>query len=260
MKTTGPLLQFRLTIDYPGKARVLDRAELDVNAAEVVGLVGESGSGKSSLGLAILRLLDLKGGHVTGTCRFKDRDLMCLREREMRSIRGREIAFVPQSPMSYLNPVLRIGDQMSEAWRAHARSSRTEAEWSVQRALTQVGLPADREFIRRFPGEVSVGQAQRVLIAMAALHSPDLLIADEPTSSLDAISQGGILRLLSRLNRDLGMSILYLSHDLTSVAGFCHRVAILHGGRVVEFAETAAVFGTPRHPYTRELMGAHEAV
>jgi ABC-type dipeptide/oligopeptide/nickel transport system ATPase component len=260
MISGGPLLHIRLSIDYPAKTRVLDGAELDVNAGEVVGLVGESGSGKSSLALALLRLLDLKAGRPTGTMWFKQRDLMRLKEREMRAIRGREIAFVPQSPTSYLNPVLRIGDQMSEAWKAHATGPRTACEQHIQRALAQVGLPADRAFLRRYPGEISVGQAQRVLIAMAALHSPDLLIADEPTSSLDVISQAGILRLLSRLNREFGMAILYISHDLASIEGFCHRVAILHGGRVVEFAETAEVFGSPRHPYTQALIGAHETV
>ena len=150
---------------------------------------------------------------------------------------------------------LRLGDQMAEAWRAHCKGSRADVEREVRRAFEQVGLPAEREFMRRRPGEVSVGQAQRVLIAMAILHYPALLIADEPTSSLDLISQAEVLRLLARLNRELGMAILYISHDLLSIAGFCDRVAILHEGRVVEFAETEAVFETPEHPYTRRLMG-----
>jgi peptide/nickel transport system ATP-binding protein len=251
-----PLLHMRLSIDYPGKPRVLADAMLDVRPGEIVGLVGESGSGKSSLALALLRLLDLKGGRASGSIWFKDRDLMRSGEREMRGIRGKEIAFVPQSPSSYLNPALRLGGQMAEAWRAHRNGSRADVEREVLRAIGQVGLPADRAFLRRYPGEVSIGQAQRVLIAMAVLHHPQLLIADEPTSSLDLISQADVLGLLSRLNRELGMGILYISHDLLSIAGFCHRVAILHQGHIVEFAETDAVFEAPEHPYTQALIGA----
>jgi ABC-type dipeptide/oligopeptide/nickel transport system ATPase component len=251
-----PLLHIRLSIDYPGRPRVLDDAMLDVRPGEIVGLVGESGSGKSSLALALLRLLDLKGGRASGNIWFKERDLMRAGEREMRSIRGKEIAFVPQSPSSYLNPALRLGDQMAEAWRAHQKGSRAGVERAVCRAIEQVGLPGERAFLRRYPGEVSVGQAQRVLIAMAVLHLPGLLIADEPTSSLDLISQADVLRLLSRLNRELGMGILYISHDLLSIAGFCDRVAILHEGRIVEFRETDAVFEAPEHPYTKALIGA----
>src|ERR1017187_10400066 len=251
-----PLLHIRLSIDYPGKPRVLDDAMLDVRPGEIVGLVGESGSGKSSLALALLRLLDLKGGRASGNIWFNGRDLMRCGERELRSIRGKEIAFVPQSPSSYLNPALRLGDQMAEAWRAHRKGSRADVERDVRRAIEQVGLPADGAFLRRYSGEVSVGQAQRVLIAMAALHYPGLLIADEPTSSLDLISQAEVLRLLSRLNRELGMGVLYISHDLMSIAGFCDRVAILHEGRIVEFAETDAVFERPEHPYTQALIGA----
>jgi ABC-type dipeptide/oligopeptide/nickel transport system ATPase component len=251
-----PLLHISLSVDYPGKPRVLENAMLDVRPGEIVGLIGESGSGKSSLALALLRLLDLKGGRASGSIWFKDRDLMRCGERELRGIRGKEIAFVPQSPSSYLNPALRLGDQMGEAWRAHRKGSRADVEREVRRAIGQVGLPADPAFLRRYPGEVSVGQAQRVLVAMAMLHYPSLLIADEPTCSLDIISRGDVLRLFSRLNRELGMGILYISHDLLSIAGFCDRVAILHEGRIVEFAETDAVFEAPEHPYTQALIGA----
>jgi ABC-type glutathione transport system ATPase component len=250
-----PLLHMELSIAYRGK-QVLERAELDVRTGEIVGLVGASGSGKSSLALAVLGLLDMKGGRASGSLWFQGRSLIGLGEREMRRMRGREIAFVPQSPMSYLNPALRLIDQMSEAWRAHRKAPRAEIEEEVGRAFEQVGLPVEREFLRRRPGEVSVGQAQRVLIAMAILHRPALLIADEPTSSLDLISQAGALSLLARLNRELGMAVLYISHDLLSIAGFCDRVAILHGGRIVEFRKTEAVFNEPAHPYTQELMGA----
>jgi len=251
-----PLLRMELSIDYPGKPRALDGAALEVGEGEIVGLAGASGSGKSSLALALLRLLDAKNGRAAGEIWFRGRDLMRLGEREMRGVRGREMAFVPQSPTSFLNPAMRIEEQMAEAWRAHRKGAGAEASRAISEAIEQVGLPTAREFVRRYPGEVSVGQAQRVLIAMAILHSPALLIADEPTSSLDVISQAAVLRLLARLNRELGMAILYISHDLLSVAGFCERLAILHEGRVVEFAETAAIFETPAHDYTRELIAA----
>ncbi|HEY1338563.1 MAG TPA: ABC transporter ATP-binding protein [Bryobacteraceae bacterium] len=260
MTPGAPTLHLRLSIDYPNRPRVLDRAELDIRPGEIVGLVGSSGSGKSSLALALLRLLDLKGGRASGEMFFLGRDLTRASEREMRSLRGRDLAFVPQSPASYLNPAMRLDAQMAEAWRAHKKGSRAEMESDILAAIEQVGLPADRPFLHRYPREVSVGQAQRVLIAMAILHRPALLIADEPTSSLDVISQAGVLRLLARLNRELGMSVLYISHDLLSVASFCHRVAILHEGRIVEFDETAAIFGSPAHPYTRELIAAIPAV
>ena len=251
-----PLLRIRLAIDYPGRPRVLDDAELDVRRGEIVGLVGSSGSGKSSLALALLKLLDTKGGRAHGGIWFQGQDLIRAGEADMRAIRGRSISFVPQSPMSFLNPAMRIDAQMYEAWRAHQRGSRAERECRVREAIRQVGLPAEQSFLHRYPGEVSVGQAQRILIAMAILHNPELLIADEPTSSLDVISQAEVLRLLARLSRDLGMAILYISHDLLSIAGFCNRVAILCEGRIVEFAETGAIFESPVHPYTRKLIAS----
>lgn len=256
MRADWPLVRARLSIDYPTRPRVLVDAGLEVRPGEIVGLVGSSGSGKSSFALAVLRLLEFKGGRASGTIWFKGKDLMEAPEREMRGLRGREIAFVPQSPSSYLNPAVRIVDQLEEAWRAHRSGSRRAATEAIAAAIAQVGLPGDPWFLRRFPGEVSVGQAQRVLIAMAILHRPSLLIADEPTSSLDAISQAGILQLLSRLNKELGMGILYISHDLLSIAGFCHRMAILHEGRIVECTETAAIFNAPQHWYTKKLIAA----
>jgi len=250
-----PLLKIRLAIDYAARRRVLDDAEFDVRQGEIVGLVGSSGSGKSSLALALLRLLETKGGRAHGGAWFRGQDLLGAGEREMRSIRGSDISFVPQSPTSFLNPAMRMDAQMNEAWRAHKKGSSAEMDRAVYEAVQEVGLPAERSFLHRYPGEVSVGQAQRVLIAMAILHGPALLIADEPTSSLDVISQAEVLGLLARLNRELGMAILYISHDLLSIAGFCDRVAILCEGRVVEFGETGTIFEAPAHPYTRELIG-----
>jgi ABC-type dipeptide/oligopeptide/nickel transport system ATPase component len=181
---------------------------------------------------------------------------MLMKDRELRPLRGSEIAYVPQSPGTSLNPALRMEEQMFEAWKAHRKSSHAEMRTEVYRTIEQVGLPPDPHFLRRRPGDVSVGQAQRVLIAMAILHRPHLLIADEPTSSLDVLSQAGVLDLLLRLNRELGTAFLYISHDLHSVARFCHRVAILFQGRIVEFEDAGRLFDRPSHPHTRELIEA----
>jgi peptide/nickel transport system ATP-binding protein len=251
-----PLLEVRLSVDYPAKPGVLDRVELEIRAGEITGIVGSSGSGKSTLALALLRLLEFRGGRASGEIYFQGKDLMRTRESEMRSVRGREMAFVPQSPASFLNPAMRVDAQMAEAWKAHRKGSRVELERDVCAAVEQVGLPAERAFLHRYPGELSVGQAQRILIAMAILHKPALLIADEPTSALDVISQSEVLRLLGRLNRELGMAILYISHDLLSISNLCHRVAILHEGRIVECATASSIFEAPQHVYTQQLIGA----
>src|SRR5581483_7820972 len=221
---------------------------------EIMGLVGQSGCGKSTLSLAIMRLLHLKNGKLRGEIELNGRDILRLNERQMRALRGKEIALVLQSPMSSLNPALRIGTQMEEAWRVHRQSSGPQCREEVLQALADVALPADPDFLRRRPSQLSVGQAQRVLIAMALLHRPSLLIADEPTSALDVITQAEILNLFSRLNRELGMAVLYISHDLLSVGELCHRVGILHGGEIVECAATPQIFASPAHPYTQRLM------
>ncbi|HLK69113.1 MAG TPA: ABC transporter ATP-binding protein [Bryobacteraceae bacterium] len=227
------LLEVRLSAGYQGNSQVLRDFRLSIAPGEIVGLVGQSGSGKSTVALALMRLLEFRGGSARGELRFRGRDLMALREREMRAVRGREIAMVMQSPISALNPAMRIGGQLLESWRAH-RPCRSEPGPDLLELLDRVNLPRDPRFLDRYPREISVGQAQRVLIAMAIIHRPSLLIADEPTSALDAVTQAEILKLLARLNRDLGMSILYISHDLQSVASFCHRVAMLHHGSVVD--------------------------
>jgi ABC-type dipeptide/oligopeptide/nickel transport system ATPase component len=250
------LLHLRLSVAYPGKSGVLKNLRLALRRGEILGLVGQSGCGKSTLALSILKLLHLKRGTAEGSIVFDGRDLMPLKEREMRSLRGKEIALVLQSPMSSLNPALRIGTQLEEAWNIHQRSTRIETGRALLDSLETVSLPADTGFLRRYPGELSVGQAQRVLIAMAVLHKPQLLIADEPTSALDVITQAEILQLFSALNRKLGMSILYISHDLLSVATISHRVAVMESGEIVECRDTAGLFTSPDHPYTRKLISA----
>jgi peptide/nickel transport system ATP-binding protein len=246
-----PLLQLRITAGYPGKQDVLRDVSVEMQAGEIVGLVGRSGEGKSTLILSILGLLGLKKGVCHGEILFQGRNLLELGGTEMRRLRGRHIALVPQSPVAALNPNLRLGTQLREAWRAHQSG---EPDW--QALLASVSLPAEPEFLRLYPRNLSVGMAQRFLIAMALLHGPSLLLADEPTSALDTITQSEILNLFRRLNRERGIGILYISHDLASVGALCSRVAILHQGQIVESAATQDVFGAPQHPYTRKLIDA----
>jgi peptide/nickel transport system ATP-binding protein len=223
-----PLLSLRISVDYPGKPGVLRDLALDVGRQEILGLVGQSGCGKSTLSLAILKLLYLKKAHARGSIHFNGRDLMALGERAVRSLRGKEIGLILQSPMSSLNPALRIGTQLAEAWKVHQSGSAEQCQQALREALQNVSLPGEQEFLRRYPSQLSVGQAQRVLIAMAVLHRPPLLIADEPTSALDLITQAEILQLFASLSAKFGISILYISHDLLSVATIAHRVAVMH--------------------------------
>jgi peptide/nickel transport system ATP-binding protein len=256
MNSAQPLLSLRLSVGYAGKSPVLRDAALEIHPGEILGLVGQSGSGKSTLALAILGLLDTKRAKAEGNIDFGGSDLLRLGEREMRKIRGRSLGLVLQSPLTSLNPVLKIRTQLKEAWKAHATGSAAVCEEAIRGALINVSLPADDDFLKRYPSQVSVGQAQRVLIAMAVMHRPALLIADEATSALDVITQSEILALFARLSEESGMSILYISHDLPSVAGICRRIAILHEGEIVECAPTNQIFNQPQHPYTQRLIAA----
>ena len=256
MTEAAPLLSLRLSVDYHTKTGVLRNVFMELRHGEILGLVGQSGSGKITLSLAILRLLHLKGGTARGNLLFKGDDLFAKTESEMRSLRGREMSIVLQSPLSSLNPALRIGAQLSEAWHAHADGTREECAVAVGTALVNVSLPNDGDFLRRRPSQLSVGQAQRVIIAMAILHRPSLLIADEATSALDTITQSEILRLFAKLNRELEMGILYISHDLLSVAALCHRIAILNEGEIIECGPPSQIFGAPHHTYTQRLVAA----
>jgi ABC-type dipeptide/oligopeptide/nickel transport system ATPase component len=249
------LLSISLSAHYAHKS-VLRDVSLELQPGEVLGLVGQSGCGKSTLALAILRLLHLKGGRAVGMIRLNGLDLMSLSERQMRSIRGREIGLVLQSPLSSLNPALRIGTQLGEAWHAHRGGTREECRKALLESVINVSLPAEEDFLRRYPAQLSVGQAQRVLIAMAVLHRPPLLIADEPTSALDVITQAEVLGLFRNLSSQMGTAILYISHDLLSVATIADRIAVMHEGEIVECCIAQAIFTNPQHAYTQNLVAA----
>lgn len=256
MSSSAPLLSARLSVDYRNKPGVLRDIALEIRRGEILGLVGESGSGKSTLALALLQLLQVRGAKVRGEVLFQGENLLEKTESQLREMRGRQMSVVLQSPLTSLNPALRIGTQLREAWLAHARGTKQECMAALRAVLRSVSLPDDEEFLTRRPSQLSVGQGQRVIIAMAILHRPALLIADEPTSALDTITQSEILALFTHLNRRLDVAILYISHDLLSVAALCHRMAILHHGEIVECGTPDTVFDSPRHPYTQRLLAA----
>lgn len=251
-----PLLALRISAAYGPGLPVLRDAALVVHVGEILGLAGQSGAGKSTLGLAILGLHRFRKATVTGNIRFRGRELLDLPERKWRAVRGREIAFVPQSPLASLNPALTIGAQLTEAWRAHAGGAAALWRTRLRALLESVCLSPNERFLAHYPRQLSVGLAQRVLIAMALIHRPALIVADEPTSALDMITQAEILELFRRVNREHGAAILYISHDLASMASLAHRIAVLERGSVVEEGPPEQVFLAPRHPYTARLVAA----
>lgn len=254
ISSQAPVLSIELSVDYPQKKGVLRRTQIEVLPGEFVGLVGQSGSGKTTLALAILRLLGHTGARVEGRTTILNEEVSGLDERKLREIRGRIVSLIPQSPSAALNPALRIETQLAEAWRAHSQDPWSGQSQRITKLFDTVGLSPVEAFLKRYPAEISVGQAQRVLIVMSLLHNPPLLIADEPTSALDLIAQREILDLLVRLGEQNHMSMLLISHDLLTVAALCHRLAILHDGQIVETGTTQKVMATPEHPYTKRLI------
>jgi peptide/nickel transport system ATP-binding protein len=246
------LLRVRLDATYAG-CPVLRDVRLDLQRGEVLGLVGSSGAGKSTLVLSLLGLLPWRGGRVTGEVLLRGENLLRMPERKLRALRGRAVGFIPQSPMSALNPALSLERHFREAWLAHQRRTGGALTERMRTLLDEVQLPAGRGFLSRKPAEISVGQAQRVLIALALLHEPALLIADEPTSALDPVTQIQIVELLRRLNRAHSASLLYVSHDLVSVLGLCHRIAVLEQGTIVESLNVEDL-DRAQHLATRRLL------
>jgi ABC-type glutathione transport system ATPase component len=249
-----PLLRVHLEAGYAGKP-TLRAIHLELERGEVLGLVGGSGAGKSTLVLSLLGLLPWRGGYVQGEVLLEGEDLLGLSERKLRAVRGRRIALIPQSPMSALNPAISLQSHFNEAWRAHEKRAGAALKSRVEELLAEVQLPSDGEFLRRRPAQISVGQAQRVLIALALLHRPALIIADEPTSALDPVTQTQIVDLLRRLNRIHGTTFLYVSHDLISVLQLSDRIAILDAGSLVETLPVNRI-DEARHSATLSLLNA----
>ncbi len=256
---TAPLLRIRdLAVSfstYGGVLRALDGVSFDVDQGRVVALVGESGCGKSATALSILRLLASPPARLDrGEIRFEGRDLLHLSEREMRGVRGARIGMVFQDPMTALNPVYTIGFHLIEAIQLHRKVSRKEAQAQALKDLARVGFPDPVARFNSYPHELSGGMRQRVLIAVALACSPALLIADEPTTALDATIQAQILELLRELRQELGMSLLLIAHDLGVVASIADEVVVLYAGVVVERGPTASLLRSPAHPYTQALL------
>jgi peptide/nickel transport system ATP-binding protein len=240
-----------------GVTRAVDGVSLSVAAGETLGIVGESGCGKSVTALSIMRLLPAKLGRVvSGAIRFDGRDLLALDEAEMRDIRGNRIAMIFQEPMTSLNPVLTIGDQIAEAVMIHQKKSRSEAMAHAVEMLRLVRIPDAERRVRDYPHQFSGGMRQRVMIAMALCCNPRLLIADEPTTALDVTIQAQILRLMLELKGRFGAAVMLITHDLGVVAETCQRVIVMYAGRKVEEAPVLALFDRPMHPYTRGLMAS----
>ena len=258
---TEPLLELDNLRTYfytdTGVARAVDGVTFRVNAGETVGVVGESGCGKSVTALSILRLVRPPGRIEPGSqIRFEGKDLMKLDEHEMQRVRGNRIAMVFQEPMTALNPVFTVGDQIAEVARIHAGMSRRDAWTKAVEMLTLVGMPAAEQRASEYPHQLSGGMRQRVVIAMALVMNPALVIADEPTTALDVTIQAQILELMADLSRRLGTSVLLITHDLGVVAENCARVIVMYAGEVVEEATTATLFDAAHHPYTEGLLGA----
>ena len=246
------ILEVRLRAFY-GARQVLNGINFDLHEGEVLGLVGSSGAGKSTLVHSLMGLLPWRGGRAEGEVMLDGKNLLKLGEKELRTLRGRRLSLVPQSPLSALNGAVRLKTHFEEAWRAHSRQGKQVFSERLRTLLEQVQLPSDAAFIHRRPGEISVGQAQRVLTAMALLHEPALVIADEPTSALDPVTQVQVIDLLKKLNRTLGTTMLYISHDLVSVMRLCDRVAVMDQGSIVEVLPVGEL-GEARHPATCALL------
>lgn len=261
-RENGLLLDVRnLVMSYStmqGKVRAVDGVSFSVRKGEALGLVGESGCGKSSIAMALLRLLPESARIEGGSVLLDGVDIVALPEDEMRAYRWARISMVFQAAMNSLDPVYRVGDQIIEALEQHVRSARSESIERVQELYDLVSL--DRSFISRYPHEYSGGMKQRAIIAMALACEPDLIIADEPTTALDVIVQNRILREMKKVQNELNMGMIYISHDMAVIAEVSDVVAVMYAGKIMEFGDAHSMFNSPIHPYTRALMSAFPSV
>jgi dipeptide transport system ATP-binding protein len=248
-----------LSVEFPsanGIVRAVDRVSLTLCARELLGVVGESGSGKSLTMLAVMGLVPYPGRVTADRLTFKDRDLLTLSSRERRQLTGKSVAMIFQEPTTSLNPCFTVGFQLVEGLRVHERMGRKAARARAIELLGQVGIPAAESRMRAYPHQLSGGMNQRVMIAMAVACSPEILIADEPTTALDVTIQAQILQLLLSLQRDRGMGLILVTHNMGVVADTAERVLVMYAGQIVEDRSTAALFQAPQHPYTAALLAA----
>lgn len=261
---TTPLLDVRnLRVEFGSPAAPLiavNDLSLQVSAGETLAIVGESGCGKSVTALALTRLLHGSQARLSGSVKYRGEEISTLNERAMRDVRGRHIGMIFQDPMSALNPVMSIGDQLIEAIQAHDKVSRTQARTTAAELLERVRIPEPVKRLDDYPHRFSGGMRQRVVIAMALAGRPSLLIADEPTTALDVTIQAQILNLLANLQREMGMGLILITHDLGVVAETADRVMVMYAGRKVEEQPVHGLFANPRHPYTQGLIGARPAL
>jgi oligopeptide transport system ATP-binding protein len=254
-----PILQIKdLRTEFvteQGVVKAVNGVSFEVAAGETLGIVGESGSGKTVTMLSVMRLIDSPPGRIKdGQVLFKGRDLLALGRREMRQVRGGEIAMIFQDPLTSLNPVYSIGDQLLEPIRLHLGMSKKDAVERVKESLAQVGIPDPERALEAFPHQFSGGMRQRVMVAMAISCNPTLLIADEPTTALDVTVQEQLLALVNDLQSKLGMSVVWITHDMGVIAGLADRVLVMYAGEIVEQGPTVTIFENPRHPYTQGLL------
>jgi len=255
----NPLLEIRSLTTWffteDGVVRAVEDVSLEIFPGEIVSLVGESGCGKSVTGLSLLRLIPMPPGKILkGGLLFEGRDLLGLEEKEMEKVRGNDISMIFQEPMTSLNPVFTIGDQIMEALQLHQNLDKKEARQRAIEMLDRVRIPSPEVRIDSYPHQLSGGMRQRAMIAMALSCQPKLLIADEPTTALDVTIQAQVLRLLKEIQREMGMSVMLITHDLGVVSEIADRIAVMYAGRIVESGPIESIFGGMRHPYTRGLL------
>jgi peptide/nickel transport system ATP-binding protein len=248
-----------LSVTFPqenNSNRVVDDISFSIRRNEIIGLVGESGSGKTVTATAVLRLTRQPAEIETGQILFYDEDLLTKPEMELQEIRGSQISMIFQNPRTSLNPLMKVGDQIARAYKIHSKYKKSKAKSEALKMLKLVGIPDPEARYNAYPHELSGGMCQRVMIAMALACNPDLLIADEPTTGLDVTIEAQVFDLIKELQKEIGMSVLLITHDLGVVAETCDRVAVMYGGHIVEMADVKTIFREQKHPYSKHLLGS----